>query len=95
MNLEEIVPNPLPPKEKAQEIFNKFFPHAYPFASGSGYLNGELDPDSQKRHAKELATILIDECIRICWMFRLRESGDVEFWQNVKLELENVEIEKI
>lgn len=49
------------PKEKAEELLNKFIPHGYPFSAGSGYMTGDIDKDGQKRHAKELAKMCVDE----------------------------------
>lgn len=30
-------------KQKAEQLLNKFLPHAYPFSAGSGFMTGDRD----------------------------------------------------
>lgn len=77
-------------KEKAKELIDKYIPHAYPFSAGSGYLTGDIDEDGRLRHAKELATILVDEILLQYTTLNselingLYRSEKVVFWQQVK-----------
>lgn len=40
---------------EAETLIEWYFPDAYPFSAGSGYLTGELDTDSQRRFACRIA----------------------------------------
>ncbi len=42
-------------RNEAETLIEIYFPHAYPFSAGSGYLTGDLDIESQRRFAARIA----------------------------------------
>ncbi len=42
-------------KHEAEKLIEWYFPDAYPFSAGSGYLTGDMDEDSQRRFACRIA----------------------------------------
>lgn len=77
--------NTLTAAEKAQQLINKFLPHAYPFSAGSRYLSGDIDKEGQLKHAKELAIICVDEILSL-----LFQHHEIDYWKDVKTELNNL-----
>lgn len=87
-------------KEKAQELLIKFLPHAYPFSAGSGYLTGDIDENAQKKHAKELAIICVDEIMKsepfkpysgaYYEIISDRTDEVMKYWDNVKTVLQSL-----
>ena len=65
------------PKEKAIELYNKFLN-----PSGDTYLYGMLEHDS----AKECALIAVDEILSVVWYVPV----DIEYWEEVKKEIESL-----
>ena len=68
------------PKEKAEELLNKFKPYMYPFGAGSAYLTGDREGNRVMDDAKECALILCNELLTIIET----PSDDFRFWQEVK-----------
>jgi len=68
------------PKEKAQELYNKF----YNTSSHPHHV------ESRKNNAKECALIAVDEIIasnpNLKWFVKLDDS--IKYWQDVKNEIE-------
>jgi len=79
------------PKEKAEELYNKFLN-----PSGDTYLYGMLEHES----AKECALIAVDEIIEATNMYQYGINNSLEhiaakivkhpYWQEVKQEIENL-----
>lgn len=82
-------------KQKAEQLLNKFLPHAYPFSAGSGFMTGDIDEEGQKRHAKELATICVDEMLDL-YDRDYQDKQDktywhpYDFWLQVKSDIQSL-----
>ena len=82
------------PKEKAQELVNKFISYSY-FSDGNNSMNRSYQ---QEDNAKQCALIAVDEIIKVCH-YNSKENlsnwdlvglDDFEFscyWQEVKQEI--------
>jgi hypothetical protein len=64
------------PKEKAEELFIKFYPNWYD--------NGLV---AKRKYAKEHALIAVDEILKT---FDCTTPQQVNYWQEVKAEIENL-----
>jgi len=73
------------PKEKAEELINKFIPHTKVFHEVLGW---EDYIDS----AKQCALIAVDELIKIHYLLTTTHdtSPSINYWKEVKQELENL-----
>ena len=77
-------------KEKAKELYNKFYATT-PFNVCSKHDNW-----TRKRPAKILANMCVDEIIIACDdvydsdMVHFKETGDGQFWLDVKIEIEKL-----
>jgi hypothetical protein len=76
-------------KQKAIDLAERFNKHGYPFASGSGFMTGQLDAKEQYRSACRISVtfceIYIEELI-LDDAFKL----EIDFWKDVKIELEEM-----
>ena len=63
-------------KEKAEELFNKFYPRATSYSS---------DRKNQKDNAKQCALIAVDEIYSNC-----ADASKNDYWIEVKNELDNL-----
>jgi hypothetical protein len=69
------------PKEKAQEIFDKYYIVCQEFTE-------EIQCSIQ---AKQCALIAVDELINQCWSYREIDLGlALEYWEEVKQEIEKL-----
>jgi hypothetical protein len=68
------------PVEKAEELFNKFYPRATSYSS---------DRKNQKDNAKQCALIAVDEILDIDCFDMSEEHFDnhIEYWKEVKQEI--------
>jgi hypothetical protein len=71
------------PKEKAEELINKFFQYNY-----------RIEWDSDKNEwvhynesAKQCALIAVDEILSVVW---INLNDDVDYWAEVKQEIEKL-----
>ena len=73
------------PKEKAEELFNRFdFIYSY---DGLDIMDDEFTKDDRK----QCALIAVDELINQCWNYREIDLGlSLEYWQEVKQEIEKL-----
>lgn len=74
------------PKQKADELIEKFSPHCYCFL-GSGMLTNTQNDRVQLMNAIQCAIIAVDEAIQS----NTNVTGSVingDYWQEVKSELE-------
>jgi hypothetical protein len=73
------------PKEKAEELINKFIPHTKVFHEVLGW---EDYIDS----AKQCALVAVDELIKIHYLLTTTHdtSPSINYWNDVKQELENL-----
>ena len=73
------------PKEKAEELINKFIPHTKVFHEVLGW---EDYIDS----AKQCALVAVDELIKIHYLLTTTHetSPSINYWLDVKQELENL-----
>ena len=78
------------PKEKAMDLYNKFF------ATTPFNVNSKHDEITRKRPAKMPAKMCVDEIISACNdvyysdMVHFKETGDCQFWLDVKAEIEKL-----
>lgn len=78
------------PKEKAIELYHKFF------ATTNFNVNPKHDELTRKRPAKMLAKMCVNEIIVACndvygsEMVHFKETGDGEFWVKVIVEIEKL-----
>lgn len=68
------------PKEKARELVNKFRPYSY---SSDGFNSMEREYQIED-NSKKCALIAVAECLRTCSYLH------VEYWQEVKQEIEKL-----
>ena len=69
-------------KEKAKELFDKFYPRATSYSS---------DRKNQKENAKQCALIAVDEIlIAIDWHEFEYPNEQFEYWHEVKAEIEKL-----
>jgi hypothetical protein len=73
------------PKEKAEELVNKYKPYVYPYV-GSSYLTGDEYPEQILSYAKKCASIAVDEILSLF----VHECADTIYWTEVKQEIENL-----
>ena len=77
------------PKEKAQNLVEKYKPYVYPYI-GSSYLTGDEFPEEILRNAKICALITVDEIISD------QNGNDTDignkawWWNEVKQEIEKL-----
>ena len=71
------------PKEKAKELYDKFNPHARVWDCYS-------DEPLKENHAKQCALICVDEIIHDMQIRLGLDKEDVEYWQDVKTEIEKL-----
>lgn len=79
-------------KKKAEELVSKFMPHVYCYM-GSGMLTNDYNENVAKKEAKQCAIITVYECIdaaqyRSKLEIPYKEIETVEFWKDVKTEIE-------
>lgn len=80
------------PKEKAQELVDKFLPLVYCYM-GSGMLSDDYDKNVALGNAKQCALIAVDEIISLnCenysdWQNNPHHYYSREYWQQVKKEI--------
>jgi hypothetical protein len=77
------------PKEKAQELVNKF----REFADGTDSETDRYSPGVEKEKAKQCALIAVDEIINgyefdILYIEHKRIMDNINFWDEVKQEIE-------
>jgi hypothetical protein len=70
------------PKQKAEELKDKFRDHAF---DRSEY-DDNLDREVEKHHAIECALICVEEIINLC----AEGLSETKFWKEVKKELEGM-----
>jgi hypothetical protein len=68
------------PKERAEELFNKFYPRATSYSS---------DRKNQKDNAKQCALIAVDEMLDFITKYD-NHWLDYTYWEEVKNELDNL-----
>jgi hypothetical protein len=68
------------PVEKAEELFNKFYPRATSYSS---------DRKNQKDNAKQCALIAVDEMLDFITKYD-NHWLDYTYWEEVKNELDNL-----
>lgn len=69
----------LSPKEKAKELFNKFFPYVEAMSSRQ-----------QDENAKQCVLIAVDEILDLMintFKWDEKHNGNIEYWQEVKNEV--------
>ncbi len=68
------------PKEKAEQLFNKFIiiDDLSDSTGNSLYFNA---------HAKQCAIVAVDEILSVIW---INLNDDVDYWAEVKQEIENL-----
>jgi len=71
--------NTLTPKEKAEELVNKFREYA-----NGDYDDGKFSPGIEKQNGKHCALIAVDEILNNCYTVMK------PFWQEVKMEIEKL-----
>ncbi len=72
------------PKEKAEELVNKYKPHSY-----NGAIE-ETDELMELFHAKQCALIAVDEIIKEVTPKVQLYTYQLDFWQQVKQEIEQL-----
>ena len=78
--------NTLTPKEKAEELVNKFREYA-----NGDYDDGRFSPGIEKQNGKQCALIAVDELIEIaCDYSDYDETVTKEYWDKVKIEIEKL-----
>ena len=76
------------PKEKANELIEKFKPNVYCYC-GSGMLTNTYDERVSLHYAVKCAIIAVDEIIKANPYSHVLNST-IKFWQSVKKELETL-----
>ena len=76
------------PKEKAEELVDKYKPFVYPYV-GSSYLTGDEYPEQILNYAKQCALIAVDEILNLASFYN-DTQGEVTYWTEVKQEIENI-----
>jgi len=74
------------PKQKAEELVNKYKPYVYPYV-GSSYMTGDEYPEQISRYAKTCALIAVDEILKVASFYNDTQA-EVTYWQEVKQEIE-------
>ena len=78
------------PKEKAQNLVEKYKPYVYPYI-GSSYLTGDEFPEEILRNAKICALIAVDEILNaIEFSSQADELSKITYWNEVKQEIEKL-----
>lgn len=77
------------PKEKANELIEKFKPNVYCYY-GSGMLTDTYDDDTALYFSKKCAIIAVDEIIEELKRDPYINYERIVYWQAVKTELENI-----
>ena len=67
----------LTPKEKAEELFEKY----------NDYLQQEMQCIVYVNQSKQCALIAVDEIISIKLLWFQKDTKDIDFWEEVKKEL--------
>jgi hypothetical protein len=76
-------------KQMAIDLADKFKPHAYPFAGGSGFMTGEIDEDSQYKSACLIAALHAE----LTHQYLVEDDGfplEIIFWKEVEVELKSM-----
>jgi hypothetical protein len=69
------------PKEKAEELFNKYY----------SYLKANLMNDEEAiEDAKQCALIAVDELIESTLRFSVQENNNKDYWKKVKQEIKKL-----
>ena len=76
------------PKEKAEELVDKYKPFVYPYV-GSSYLTGDEYPEQILNYAKQCALIAVDEILNLASFYN-DTQGEVTYWTEVKQEIKNI-----
>ena len=76
------------PKEKAEELLNKYKPYVYPYV-GSSFMTGDEYPEQILSYAKICALIAVDEILDLF----LEESRHTRYWEDVIKEIKSYERE--
>ena len=76
------------PKQKAEELVNKYKPYVYPYV-GSSYMTGDEYPEQISRYAKACALIAVDEILKVASFYNDTQA-EVTYWQEVKKEIEKL-----
>jgi hypothetical protein len=72
--------------QTANNLAEKFKPHAYPFAGGSGFMTGETDEESQYQNACLIAALHAE----LTHQYLIEDDGfpmEIQFWKDVENEL--------
>jgi hypothetical protein len=71
------------PKERAEELFNKFYPRATSYSS---------DRKNQKDNAKQCVLIAVDEILELIRIdaFKGQNACKRKYWEEVKSEIEKL-----
>lgn len=87
------------PKEKAQELFKRYYPLVYCFV-GSGMLTNTEDETTKVNYAKQCALIAVDEILNSYDPINEYEDSEwkhedltfrfILYWQQVKNEIEKL-----
>lgn len=82
------------PKEKAEELVNKYEPFVYGFI-GSSMLTNTEDQSVIKMNAKQCALIAVNEILNQLSLLELSPLGTytnpkIEYWLEVKQEIEKL-----
>ncbi|CAB4148912.1 hypothetical protein UFOVP533_33 [uncultured Caudovirales phage] len=84
------------PKEKAEELVDKYKPFVYPYV-GSSFLTGDEYPEQILNYAKQCALIAVDEILNdYSYMQNVRNANSNQihsrrvYWQEVKQEITNI-----
>ena len=72
----------LTPKQKAEELVNKYIPHI----AGADRYNSTLGI-YDKEISKQCVLIAVNEIIKIKTLWFQKDTKDIDFWEEVKREL--------
>ena len=77
------------PKEKANELIEKFKPNVYCYY-GSGMLSNTYDDDTAVYYSKQCAIIAVDEILKAIPMYTGNLNQTWKYYNEVKTELEKL-----
>ena len=79
------------PKEKADELVNKYKPYVYPYL-GSSYMTGDEYPEQILNYGKICALIAVDEIMNELseMNYGLQYLNRMAHWEDVKEEIEKL-----
>lgn len=77
------------PKEKCDQLIEKFRPYVYCYI-GSGMLSDTYDLEVANSYAKECALISVKETIESFELYGNDLMGEINYWEEVKGELEKL-----